>query len=93
LGPSKKVILIATCVILLIIGFHVFSKNVPQRKSLVQNTRIVADMLGNAVKFPVPLERVALFGGPTGQIAYMLGVQDKLCAITTALKTSTLIRT
>jgi len=35
--------------------------------------------------------RVALFGGPSGQIAYILGAQDRLCAVTNALRTSRLV--
>jgi len=31
-------------------------------------------------------------GGPTGQVAFILGVQDKLCAVTNTLKMSKLVR-
>jgi iron complex transport system substrate-binding protein len=50
------------------------------------------DMLGNRVQVPVPLNRVALFGGPTGQVAFILGVPDRICAVTNTIKMSGLIR-
>lgn len=54
-------------------------------------TRILTDMTGRQVRVPDPLTRVALFGGPTGQIAYALGAQRQLCAVTASLKGSELI--
>lgn len=54
-------------------------------------TRIVTDMLGRKVTVPEPLTRVALLGGPTGQIAYILGARSQLCAITKSLKSSELV--
>lgn len=54
-------------------------------------TRVFSDMLGNRVEVPDPLTRVALLGGPTGQIAYILGARDQLCAVTKSLKSSELI--
>ncbi|MCG6536020.1 MAG: Fe3+-hydroxamate ABC transporter substrate-binding protein, partial [Syntrophales bacterium LBB04] len=55
-------------------------------------TRTITDMTGRKVEVPDPLTRVALFGGPTGQIAYILGARDQLCAVTSTLKGSELIR-
>jgi len=57
----------------------------------VEKTRLITDMHGKKVTVPVPLNRVALFGGPTGQIAYILGARNQLCAVTSALKGSELI--
>ncbi len=54
--------------------------------------RTVTDMKGRSFEVKEPLERIALLGGPTGQIAFILGVQDRLCAVTNTLKMSTLIR-
>jgi iron complex transport system substrate-binding protein len=54
-------------------------------------TRVITDMTGRKVRVPDPLTRVALFGGPTGQIAYILGARDQLCAVTSSLKGSELI--
>ena len=56
------------------------------------NTRTITDMRGRNVDIADPLERIALLGGPTGQIAFILGVQDKLCAVTNTLRMSTLAR-
>lgn len=55
------------------------------------NTRWITDMTGKKVQVPDPLTRVALFGGPTGQIAYILGARDQLCAVTNTLKGSDLV--
>jgi len=54
-------------------------------------TREFTDMVGNKMILPKNIERVALLGGPTGQIAYILGVQDKLCAVTGSIVTSELV--
>lgn len=53
--------------------------------------RVLTDMLGRKVEVPDPLTRVALFGGPTGQIAYILGARDQLCAVSKALKASEML--
>jgi iron complex transport system substrate-binding protein len=54
-------------------------------------TRTFTDMLGRKVTVPEPLTRVALLGGPTGQIAYILGARNQLCAVTKSLKASELV--
>lgn len=54
-------------------------------------TRVITDMTGRQLRVPDPLSRVALFGGPTGQVAYALGAQRQLCAVTASLKGSELI--
>jgi iron complex transport system substrate-binding protein len=54
--------------------------------------RAITDMLGRRIMVSDPLQRVALLGGPTGQVAYILGSQDRLCAVTASLKTSPLVR-
>jgi iron complex transport system substrate-binding protein len=56
-----------------------------------QKTRILVDMLGKKVEVPEPLTRVALLGGPTGQMAYILGARSQLCAVTKSLKSSELV--
>ncbi|NTV42645.1 MAG: ABC transporter substrate-binding protein [Syntrophobacteraceae bacterium] len=53
--------------------------------------RVITDMLGKKVEISDPLTRVALFGGPTGQIAYILGARDQLCAVSKALKASEML--
>ena len=55
-------------------------------------TRTITDMLGRKVVVPDPVTRVALLGGPTGQIAYVLGARDQLCAVTKSLTSSELVR-
>ncbi len=55
-------------------------------------TRTITDMLGRKVAVPDPLTRVALLGGPTGQIAYVLGARNQLCAVTKSLSSSELVR-
>ncbi len=54
-------------------------------------TRWISDMSGRQVQVPDPLTRVALFGGPTGQIAYILGARNQLCAVTSTLRGSELV--
>lgn len=54
-------------------------------------SRTIMDMRNRPVVIADPLTRVALLGGPTGQIAYILGVRDTLCAVTNTLKMSRLI--
>jgi iron complex transport system substrate-binding protein len=57
-----------------------------------RKTRWISDMNGRKIEVPDPLTRVALFGGPTGQIAYILGARSQLCAVTSTLKGSELVR-
>jgi len=47
-------------------------------------TRAFVDMTGNTVNIPTPdkIERVAVLTSPQVQIMYILGMQDKLCAMT-----------
>jgi iron complex transport system substrate-binding protein len=54
-------------------------------------TRAFTDMMGRTVVVPEPLTRVALLGGPTGQVAYILGARNQLCAVTKSLKSSELV--
>lgn len=54
-------------------------------------TRMITDMYGRKIKVPDPLTRVALFGGPTGQLAYLLGARNQLCAVTSSVKGSELV--
>ena len=56
-----------------------------------EKTRWITDMTGRRVQVTDPLTRVALFGGPTGQIAYILGARSQLCAVTSTLRGSELV--
>jgi iron complex transport system substrate-binding protein len=53
--------------------------------------RTFTDMLGRKITAPDPLDRVALLGGPTGQIVYILGARSQLCAGTKSIKVSQLV--
>jgi len=51
-------------------------------------TRTITDMEGRQVHLPAPdrIQRAAILTSPAVQIAYILGVQDKVCAVTQAVK-------
>jgi len=55
-------------------------------------TRWITDMMGRRVQVADPLTRVALFGGPTGQVVYILGARSQVCAVTSSFKGSELVR-
>lgn len=57
-----------------------------------ERTRVITDMRGRQVQVPDPLQRVALLGGPTGQIPYLLGARSKVCAVSKALKASDFLK-
>jgi len=81
---SKTALYIIAFVFLLpIFGEHVAAES--------QAVRMITDMAGRQIKVPDPLTRVALFGGPTGQIAYILGARNQLCAVTSTLRGSDLV--
>jgi iron complex transport system substrate-binding protein len=63
----------------------------PDRGPASGKTRVITDMTGRKIRVPDPLSRVALFGGPTGQLAYILGARNQLCAVTSSLKGSELV--
>jgi iron complex transport system substrate-binding protein len=63
----------------------------PDRGPVSGKTRVITDMTGRKIRVPDPLTRVALFGGPTGQLAYILGARNQLCAVTSSLKGSELV--
>ncbi len=76
---NRNIILIAIAGTILITAFG------------ADKTRTITDMMGRKVQVPDPLKRVALLGGPTGQIAYILGARGQLCAVTKSLTTSELV--
>jgi iron complex transport system substrate-binding protein len=57
-----------------------------------EGSRTITDMKGRSFNVADPIRGIALLGGPTGQVAFILGVQDKLCAVTNTLKMSKLVR-
>lgn len=58
------------------------------RKPVDKSTRTIKDMAGNTVTIPAPedINRAAVIFTPVAQVAYILGVQDKLCAVTRQVK-------
>ena len=52
------------------------------------DTRTITDMKGNEVTIPTPknIERAAVVHSPIIQVMYIIGAQDKLCAVTTQAK-------
>jgi iron complex transport system substrate-binding protein len=57
------------------------------------SARVVVDMDGRSVRVPEParIQRVAILTSPAVQIAYLLGIQAKLCAVTNSVKRSRLL--
>ncbi len=90
---SRKGVLLCLAV-WYVIGFASALECAAARQSSTPGaTRVITDMSGRRVSVPDPLTRVALFGGPTGQVAYVLGARNQLCAVTVSLKGSELINT
>jgi iron complex transport system substrate-binding protein len=84
-----KKILIVSALIALLVFVLAMLRN--EKTVTTGKTRWITDMTGKKIQVPDPLTRVALFGGPTGQIAYILGARDQLCAVTNTLKGSELV--
>jgi iron complex transport system substrate-binding protein len=57
------------------------------------STRTIKDMMGNQVTIPTPenIRRAAVIHTPIVQIAYVIGAQDRLCAVTSQAKRLPLI--
>jgi iron complex transport system substrate-binding protein len=90
----KKLLWPGVCVACLIFLFSIYTAGQKKKQAPVQgNTRSITDMKGRTFEVADPLERIALLGGPTGQIAFILGVEDQLCAVTKTLKMSELVKT
>ncbi|OPY32822.1 MAG: corrinoid ABC transporter substrate-binding protein [Methanoregula sp. PtaU1.Bin006] len=58
----------------------------PQAKN-----RTITDMAGRQIEIPDPVERTAFFGGPIGQVPYILGVEDTIVATSIGSKNSQLL--
>ncbi|MCF8139104.1 MAG: ABC transporter substrate-binding protein [Desulfotignum sp.] len=90
----KKIFWPVLCAVFLLFLFSIYVAGQKKRQLPVQgNTRTITDMKGRTFEVADPLDRIALLGGPTGQIAFILGVQDRLCAVTNTLKMSVLVKT
>ncbi|MCF8086971.1 MAG: ABC transporter substrate-binding protein [Desulfotignum sp.] len=90
----KKLLWPVVCVACLIFLFSIYTTGQKKKQAPVPgNPRTITDMKGRTFEVADPLERIALLGGPTGQIAFILGVEDQLCAVTKTLKMSELVKT
>ena len=81
----KKYALLIICAILgvLFLGMPAIAEE--------SKTRIITDMTGREIEIPETIERVAFFGGPIGQVPYILGVQDTIVATSIGSKNSELL--
>jgi iron complex transport system substrate-binding protein len=86
---NVKEIRFVSCLIAILLLLPAIGKTNQGQDS--KRTRWITDMNGRKIEVPDPLTRVALFGGPTGQIAYILGARSQLCAVTSTLRGSELI--
>jgi iron complex transport system substrate-binding protein len=85
---TRKILIIFVLVTLIVFALAMLR---PESHTSSGPTRVITDMVGHEIRVADPLTRVALFGGPTGQIAYILGARDQLCAVTNTLKGSELL--
>jgi len=88
---TKAITITLSVTITLLCVLPLFAAPSDDRTTRSGKARVITDMTGRQVRVPDPLPRVALFGGPTGQVAYALGAQRQLCAVTASLKGSELI--
>ncbi len=88
----KKFLIPFTIVLILAAGWLYLSHSSRPARAPAGPSRIITDMRNRSFAVPDPLERIALLGGPTGQVAFILGAQDRLCAVTNTLKMSQLVQ-
>ena len=88
----KKIIAIA-CVFLLAVlcAGCTASTNVSPTAS-PSDTRAITDLNNRTVEIPLDISKVAVFTSPLVQDMYIIGAQDRLCAITTATQKSSLLQ-
>ncbi|MFU8768376.1 MAG: ABC transporter substrate-binding protein [Desulfotignum sp.] len=90
----KRIFWLFFCAAFLIVLFSIYAASQKKKQiSTLGHTRTITDMKDRTFEVADPLERIALLGGPTGQIAFILEVQDRLCAVTNTLKMSVLVDT
>lgn len=88
---TRYVTLVAMALLILAAGCS--KKNEKNQNSIKnEEKRQIIDLTGRQVLLPVPLDRVALFGGPTGQIALLLRADRRLCAVTNTFRLSPLVK-
>ncbi len=77
--------------ILVLIGLILVTCTCCAKTTENAETRTITDMAGNQVEIPKIIERTAFFGGPIGQVPYILGVQDTIVATSIGSKNSQLL--
>lgn len=88
----KRFFWLCVGVLVLIFIFRIYLHSETDKKEIQNLTRNITDMKGRTFAVADPIKRIALLGGPTGQVAFILGVQDRLCAVTNTLKMSKLVK-
>jgi iron complex transport system substrate-binding protein len=88
----KKIIAIA-CILLLAVLYAgcTTSTNVSPTAS-PSGMRAITDLNNRTVEIPQNVSKVAVFTSPLVQDMYIIGAQDRLCAITTATQKSSLLQ-
>ncbi|MCD4718638.1 MAG: ABC transporter substrate-binding protein [Desulfobacula sp.] len=89
---KKRILWLLFSAIFLFFLFKIYDSPERENTNIKESTRTITDMKGRTFQVADPIRRIALLGGPTGQVAFILGVQDRLCAVTNTLKMSKLIR-
>lgn len=89
---KKRIFLLLFSACLVLLFYRIYHHPETGARENQDRSRIVIDMKGRTFHVSDPINRIALLGGPTGQVAFILGVQDRLCAVTHTLKMSKLVR-
>jgi len=89
---KKQILWLLVFALFIFFLFTLYANPVKKAPTLQAGTRTITDMKGRSFAVADPLKRIALLGGPTGQVAFILGVQDRLCAVTNTLKMSKLVQ-
>ncbi|SDU07227.1 ABC transporter substrate-binding protein [Desulfobacula phenolica] len=89
---KKRIFLLLFSACFVFLFYRIYHHPETRARENYDRTRIVTDMKGRAFQVADPIRRIALLGGPTGQVAFILGVQDHLCAVTNTLKMSKLVQ-
>ncbi|MCK5165529.1 MAG: hypothetical protein KAQ72_17545 [Desulfobacula sp.] len=82
---KKRIFWLSFSVIIFIFLFRIYVHSDKENENNYDQTRTIKDMKGRIFAVADPIKRITLLGGPTGQVAFILGVQDRLCAVTNTL--------
>lgn len=90
----KKMIAIAiACILLLAVLFSGCTSSTNVNATVPSSgTRTVTDLNNRSVEIPQNISKVAVFTSPLVQDMYIIGAQDRLCAITVATQKSSLLQ-